>query len=57
LQIAAPALGFAGLRAYAGAAGFLEKSDVTDRIITVVKNFNKVDPAKVSLHVASLAKQ
>ncbi|MQM22307.1 hypothetical protein Taro_055357 [Colocasia esculenta] len=27
---------------------FLDKSDVTDRVITVVKNFQKVDPAKVT---------
>lgn len=26
---------------------FLDKSEVTDRIITVVKNFQKVDPSKV----------
>nr|GMD34483.1 acyl carrier protein 2, mitochondrial-like [Ipomoea batatas] len=28
---------------------FLDKSEVTDRVITVVKNFQKVDPAKVLL--------
>ena len=28
-------------------AGFLDKSEVTDRVVSVVKNFNKVDPAKV----------
>ncbi|RAL47527.1 unnamed protein product [Cuscuta campestris] len=27
---------------------FLDKSEVTDRVITVVKNFQKVDPAKVT---------
>ncbi|KAK9919222.1 hypothetical protein M0R45_027832 [Rubus argutus] len=27
---------------------FLDKSEVTDRIINVVKNFQKVDPSKVS---------
>lgn len=26
---------------------FLDKSEVADRVITVVKNFQKVDPAKV----------
>jgi NADH dehydrogenase (ubiquinone) 1 alpha/beta subcomplex 1, acyl-carrier protein len=26
---------------------FLDKGEVTDRIITVVKNFQKVDPSKV----------
>ena len=28
-------------------AGFLDKSEVPDRVVSVVKNFNKVDPAKV----------
>ena len=32
-------------RAYG--AGFLDKSEVTDRVVEVVKNFNKVDPVKV----------
>ncbi|XP_078441487.1 mitochondrial acyl carrier protein 2 [Wolffia australiana] len=27
---------------------FLDKSDVADRVITVVKNFEKVDPSKVT---------
>ncbi|KAJ3694093.1 hypothetical protein LUZ60_009573 [Juncus effusus] len=27
---------------------FLDKDEVTDRVITVVKNFQKVDPSKVS---------
>ncbi|CAN6851345.1 hypothetical protein Bca4012_049388 [Brassica carinata] len=27
---------------------FLDKSDVTDRVITVVKNFQRVDPSKVT---------
>ncbi|XP_027085698.2 acyl carrier protein 2, mitochondrial [Coffea arabica] len=27
---------------------FLDKSEVTDRVVTVVKNFQKVDPSKVS---------
>ncbi|GKV27895.1 hypothetical protein SLE2022_059330 [Rubroshorea leprosula] len=27
---------------------FLDKSEVTDRVISVVKNFQKVDPSKVS---------
>ncbi|OUS45118.1 acyl carrier protein 1 [Ostreococcus tauri] len=34
------------LRAYG--AGFLNKDDVTDRVVRVVKNFAKVDAAKVS---------
>ena len=29
-------------------AGYLDKAQVTDRVVTVVKNFNKVDPAKVT---------
>ena len=28
---------------------FLDKSEVTDRVISVVKNFQKVDPSKVNL--------
>ncbi|KAK1277163.1 hypothetical protein QJS04_geneDACA016641 [Acorus gramineus] len=27
---------------------FLDKSEVTDRIVTVVKNFQKIDPSKVT---------
>lgn len=34
------------LRAYG--AGFLNKDDVADRVVRVVKNFAKVDAAKVS---------
>jgi hypothetical protein len=30
-----------------GASAGLDKGEVTDRVINVVKNFNKVDPAKV----------
>ena len=36
----------AAWRAYG--AGYLDKAQVTDRVVTVVKNFNKVDPAKVT---------
>lgn len=32
---------------------FLDKSEVTDRIINVVKNFQKVDPSKVNLNLYS----
>ena len=35
----------AAWRAYG--AGYLDKSEVTDRVMTVVKNFNKVEPSKV----------
>jgi NADH dehydrogenase (ubiquinone) 1 alpha/beta subcomplex 1 len=34
-------------RAY-GAAGFLNKDEVTDRVVSVVKNFAKVDAGKVT---------
>ncbi len=45
-QLALPALALpAAWRAYG--AGYLDKSEVTDRVVSVVKNFNKVDPAKV----------
>ena len=45
-QLALPALALpAAWRAYG--AGYLDKSEVTDRVVAVVKNFNKVDPAKV----------
>jgi NADH dehydrogenase (ubiquinone) 1 alpha/beta subcomplex 1 len=36
------------VRAYGASGGFLDKNLVNDRIISVVKNFSKVDPAKVS---------
>ncbi|KAH9734266.1 hypothetical protein WN944_003313 [Citrus x changshan-huyou] len=29
---------------------FLDKSEVTDRVISVVKNFQKVDPSKVTVN-------
>ena len=35
------------VRAY-GAGGFLDKNLVNDRIVSVVKNFSKVDPSKVT---------
>lgn len=28
---------------------FLDKSEVTDRVINVIRNFQKVDPSKVTL--------
>ncbi|KAJ0980900.1 hypothetical protein J5N97_009155 [Dioscorea zingiberensis] len=50
----APALSFADL--FSGRrffseevkGSFLDKSEVADRVITVVKNFQKVDPSKVT---------
>eukprot|EP00296_Roombia_truncata_P009749 JP448378.1.p1 GENE.JP448378.1~~JP448378.1.p1 ORF type:complete len:132 (+),score=37.68 JP448378.1:27-422(+) len=36
-------------RSFAAAAGtFLNKDEVTERVVNVVKNFQKVDPTKVS---------
>lgn len=34
-------------RAFAG-AGFLDKAQVTERVLNIVKNFQKVEPAKAS---------
>ena len=46
-QLAVPAFAVpAAWRAYG--AGYLDKGEVTDRVMNVVKNFNKVEPAKVS---------
>lgn len=39
--------GFSGLRAF-GAASYLDKADVTDRIVNLVKNFDRVEPSKAS---------
>lgn len=36
------------VRNFAAASTFLDATEVTDRIVTVVKNFDKVDPAKVT---------
>lgn len=36
------------LRFFAADASYLDKKDVTDRVINVVKNFEKVDAGKVS---------
>tara|TARA_B110000967_G_scaffold96078_2_gene98668 strand:+ start:663 stop:1091 length:429 start_codon:yes stop_codon:yes gene_type:complete len=45
-QLAVPAFALpAAWRLYG--AGFLDKTEVTDRVVAVVKNFNKVDPGKV----------
>jgi hypothetical protein len=35
-------------RAFAAASTYLDKDQVTQRVLGVVKNFDKVDPAKVS---------
>lgn len=40
-----PALAWGTFRGF-GAGSFLEKSEVTDRVIKVVKDFAKVDPSK-----------
>ena len=31
-----------------GAGGFLDEADVTDRVLGALKNFQKVDPSKVT---------
>eukprot|EP00741_Cyanophora_paradoxa_P007340 tig00001107_g7100.t1 len=36
------------VRNFGGAASFLDRAQVTDRVITVIKNFQKVDPEKVT---------
>ena len=43
-----PAVQLYAVRQFAGASTFLDPSEVTDRIVAVVKNFDKVDPAKVT---------
>ena len=35
-------------RGFAG-GGYLDKTEVTDRVINVTKHFEKIDPAKVNL--------
>ncbi|ACO62419.1 acyl carrier protein 1 [Micromonas commoda] len=47
-QLAAPAIAIPAAWRFMGASAGLDKGEVTDRVINVVKNFNKVDPAKVS---------
>jgi NADH dehydrogenase (ubiquinone) 1 alpha/beta subcomplex 1, acyl-carrier protein len=37
-----------GVRAAVAAQNFLDKKEVTERIVAVVKAFEKVDPAKVT---------
>jgi NADH dehydrogenase (ubiquinone) 1 alpha/beta subcomplex 1 len=45
LALASPALACSTLRSFA-AGTYLDKAQVTDRVLNVVKNFAKVDPAK-----------
>eukprot|EP00740_Mantoniella_antarctica_P007392 CAMPEP_0181354506 /NCGR_PEP_ID=MMETSP1106-20121128/3395_1 /TAXON_ID=81844 /ORGANISM="Mantoniella antarctica, Strain SL-175" /LENGTH=129 /DNA_ID=CAMNT_0023467169 /DNA_START=50 /DNA_END=439 /DNA_ORIENTATION=- len=48
-QLAAPAFALpAAWRLYGAGGGYLDKGEVTDRVITVVKNFNKVEQGKVT---------
>mmetsp|Transcript_3277 Transcript_3277/g.8770 ORF Transcript_3277/g.8770 Transcript_3277/m.8770 type:complete len:125 (+) Transcript_3277:66-440(+) len=47
-QLAVPAIAIPAAWRSMGASAGLDKGEVTDRVINVVKNFNKVDPAKVS---------
>ncbi|KAG7670182.1 hypothetical protein Ndes2526B_g06585 [Nannochloris sp. 'desiccata'] len=42
------------LRFFAADASYLDKKDVTDRVINVVKNFEKVDAGKKDLGLDSL---
>lgn len=35
------------MRFFAGGSSYLDKSEVTDRVLHVVKNFDKVDQSKV----------
>ena len=44
--LCAPALALR--RMGAGAGSFLDKADVTDRVLGCLKNFQKVDPTKVT---------
>ena len=46
-QLAVPAIAIPAAWRSMGASAGLDKGEVTDRVINVVKNFNKVDPAKV----------
>ena len=45
LTLACPALACAAVRGFA-AGTYLDKAQVTERVLSVVKNFAKVDPAK-----------
>ena len=42
------------LRFFAADASYLDKKDVTDRVINVVKNFEKVDAGKVSKAIKAI---
>ena len=46
-QLAAPAIASPPPGGSLGTSAGLDKGEVTDRVINVVKNFNKVEPAKV----------
>ncbi len=52
MALAAPALACSALRSFA-AGTYLDKAQVTDRVLNVVKNFAKVDPAKARLTCAA----
>ena len=52
LALASPALACSALRSFA-AGTYLDKAQVTDRVLNVVKNFAKVDPAKARLTCAA----
>ncbi len=52
LALASPALACSALRSFA-AGTYLDKAQVTDRVLNVVKNFAKVDPGKARLTCAA----
>ena len=45
MALASPLLACSALRSFASGT-YLDKAQVTDRVLNVVKNFAKVDPAK-----------
>jgi len=49
LALAPPALACSALRCF-GSGTYLDKAQVTERVLNVVKNFAKVDPAKARAH-------
>ena len=54
MALASPALACSALRSFASGT-YLDKAQVTDRVLNVVKSFAKVDPAKARLTALWLA--
>ena len=52
--VAAPAWASRFPRAYSAAAG-LDKAQIQERVLGVLKGFEKVDPAKASLRMSTLS--